>query len=241
MNHLRELIETIERGELEIVEEISEKDFPTARLIPAIKMGLEEAVCFSGDLTGVVGLKPIKELCGRLPFRSCYFEFDCTAAASQTLHLGILAQEMGEKLSLVCIRKLKESWLLLAVINSDGETVRGQCMGGGKVALDYFSFVRTYLTAMRCNNVQRTEIHPDEKLQKARAKRGKKPLFSYWTLELKQERTEGDPLGGTHASPRLHLRRGHPRQFAPGQWTWVQPCVVGNKAAGMVHKDYALA
>lgn len=99
--------------------------------------------------------------------------------------------------------------------------------------------VLKFLAAISCKNVKKVEHSPDEKLQKARAKRGKKPLFSYWTLELTDTKTEhGASLGGTHASPRLHLRRGHPRQFKPGEWTWVQPCVVGNKSLGMVHKDY---
>lgn len=95
-----------------------------------------------------------------------------------------------------------------------------------------------YLTLINCTNVVRTEHRPDAALQRARAKRGKKPLFSYWTLELQPDRSEGAHLGGTHTSPRLHLRRGHPRQYAPGKYTWVQPHVVGNKSLGMIHKDY---
>jgi hypothetical protein len=98
-----------------------------------------------------------------------------------------------------------------------------------------------FLSALNCTNIKRVEHRPDAKLQKARAKRGKQPLFSYWTLELDLSRAESsESLGGTHASPRLHLRRGHPRQYAPGKFTWVQPCAVGNKKAGMVHKDYAV-
>ncbi len=66
-------------------------------------------------------------------------------------------------------------------------------------------------------------------------KSDEKILISYLFAALKFVN-----FGGTHASPRLHLRRGHPRQYAPGKYCWVQPCVVGNKAAGMVHKDYAI-
>ena len=108
----------------------------------------------------------------------------------------------------------------------------------GKQVIDV---VLAFLSAINCTNVRRAEHKPDAKLQKARAKRGKQPLFSYWTLELDLSRPESsESLGGTHASPRLHLRRGHARQYAPGKWTWVQPCAVGNKSAGMVHKDYAM-
>jgi hypothetical protein len=99
--------------------------------------------------------------------------------------------------------------------------------------------VKAFLSALHCSNVRRHEHTPDAKLQKARAKRGKAPLFSYWTLQLDGKSERGENQGGTHASPRVHLRRGHPRQHAPGKWTWVQPHAVGNKARGVVHKDYS--
>jgi len=109
------------------------------------------------------------------------------------------------------------------------------------VAPEYVCAVRVFFTAMNCKNVVAKEVVHDAKLQKAREKRGKKPLFSFWTLELKQEKTEKcEGYGGTHNSPRLHLRRGHPREYAPGKWTWVQPCAVGNKALGLIHKDYRM-
>lgn len=66
------------------------------------------------------------------------------------------------------------------------------------------------------------------------------PLFSTWTLSINipKERRESVALGCSHASPRVHLRRGHPREYRPGLWTWVQPCAVGAKENGMIHKDY---
>ena len=30
------------------------------------------------------------------------------------------------------------------------------------------------------------------------------------------------------------------KQVMAIKWTWVQPCIVGNKSAGIVHKDYRL-
>lgn len=99
--------------------------------------------------------------------------------------------------------------------------------------------VKAFLSALHCSNVRRQEHAPDVKLQKARARRGKAPLFSYWTLQLDGKSDRGADHGGTHASPRVHLRRGHPRQYAPGKWTWVQAHAVGNRAAGIVHKDYS--
>lgn len=106
--------------------------------------------------------------------------------------------------------------------------------------MDLICILLRFLTALNCCNVRRTEHKPDTALQKARAKRGKQPLFSYWTLDidLDHAQTDRESMGGTHASPRLHLRRGHARQYAEGKYCWVQPHVVGNKKLGMVHKDY---
>ena len=47
-----------------------------------------------------------------------------------------------------------------------------------------------------------------------------------------------EPLGGTHASPRWHIRRGHWRQLADGRRVFVQACEVGDPARGGVVKDY---
>jgi len=107
------------------------------------------------------------------------------------------------------------------------------------VATAFLPLIKNYLMALNCNNIERIEHRPDEKLQRRRAKRGKKPLHSYWTLHIRQSSAQscGD---GTQASPRIHLRRGHARQYKPGKFTWVQPCVVRGQSPGIVEKDYAL-
>lgn len=105
----------------------------------------------------------------------------------------------------------------------------------------YRDWLGSFLTLLNCANVSRSEHHPGEQLQKARVRRGKLPLYSYWTLDLNLSPAgRGESGGGTHASPRLHLRRGHTRQYQPGKWCWINPCAVGNKKLGVVHKDYAV-
>ena len=44
--------------------------------------------------------------------------------------------------------------------------------------------------------------------------------------------------GGTHASPRWHIRRGHWRQLGDGRRVFVRECEVGDAARGGVVKDY---
>lgn len=96
-------------------------------------------------------------------------------------------------------------------------------------------------TLNQCSNVFiKNNTHPAA-LQKKRLKKGKLPLFEYKTLHVRPRNTDGKSKGtGTHASPRLHLRRGHIRRYKDGKKIWVQPCMVGNKKLGVVHKDYVI-
>lgn len=66
---------------------------------------------------------------------------------------------------------------------------------------------------LNCENVETVEIAANPKLNKARLAKGKQPFFSYKVLTLSADRqgnrlSEAGSLGGTHASPRMHL---HPR------------------------------
>jgi len=48
------------------------------------------------------------------------------------------------------------------------------------------------------------------------------------------------PKGGTHASPRWHVRRGHWRQYKTGKRVWIDNMEVGDKALGVVAHDYVV-
>ena len=66
-----------------------------------------------------------------------------------------------------------------------------------------------------------------------------------WTwhqVEIVPERLvrRSAPQGGTHASPRWHIRRGHWRQLADGRRIFVRECQVGDAANGGVLKDYTI-
>lgn len=66
-----------------------------------------------------------------------------------------------------------------------------------------------------------------------------------WTwhqVEIVPERLvrSPDPQGGTHASPRWHVRRGHWRQLADGRRIFVRACEVGDPERGGVIKDYII-
>lgn len=70
-------------------------------------------------------------------------------------------------------------------------------------------------------------------------KKGKPPLYDYRTVVIDPIKpAKREHLGGTHASPRQHDRRGHMRRLPGGRQVWVKPCRVGDAALGTVFHDY---
>lgn len=243
-NHLRELIEDIGNGKVMCMSGISDAiEAEVMRRVPSLS---NEAICFDGgDIENMSGLKPIKEI-AIPPFDTCWIEFAYEKHQADRVVFGMVIGDLKPGIGAFCFTKKTNQWMFVCYFSADGEKLKAigdsEQSDVGKTAQEFAALARTFFTAINCTNIRRVEHKPDAKLQNARAKRGKQPLFSYWTLELDLARAESsESRGGTHASPRLHLRRGHARQYAPSKWTWVQPCAVGNKKIGMVHKDYALA
>jgi len=68
-------------------------------------------------------------------------------------------------------------------------------------------------------------------------KKGKPPSYEWKTVTI-EPRTASNSLGGTHASPRLHDRRGHWRTMKSGKKVWVRQCKVGDPSKGVIFHDY---
>lgn len=84
--------------------------------------------------------------------------------------------------------------------------------------------------------------HIQQTLVNAKRKRkGKQPLISWHTVKIESPTEKREHQGGTHASPRLHDRRGHWRTYKSGKRGWVKSCKVGGATNGMVFKDYEVA
>ena len=74
-----------------------------------------------------------------------------------------------------------------------------------------------------------------------RIKRGKRPLYEFSTVVIPKPRPlYSDGKGGTHASPRLHERRGHFRKLKSGAEVWVRACKVGDVSNGAVLQTYVV-
>lgn len=97
-------------------------------------------------------------------------------------------------------------------------------------------------SVINCANVGTATIDPMAAINKKRLVNGKQPFFSYKILQLTDERQEArmGGAGGHHASPRMHLRRGHLRQLET-KVVWVRASMVNaGSPRGVVQKDYAV-
>jgi hypothetical protein len=84
-------------------------------------------------------------------------------------------------------------------------------------------------------------IPTDSFINRKRKAKGKSPVsFDWHTVEIGPKAINNEPQGGTHASPRLHDRRGHWRNCKNGKQVWVKACKVGDASKGVVFKNYRL-
>jgi hypothetical protein len=61
------------------------------------------------------------------------------------------------------------------------------------------------------------------------------------SIDPEQVKPKSPGLGGTHASPRWHIRRGHWRNLVDGRRIFIREFEVGDMARGGVVKDYEVA
>jgi hypothetical protein len=105
------------------------------------------------------------------------------------------------------------------------------------------AIVAIYMMTMGKNNFYMSVPTLEEAAtNRKRISKGKKPLieFKMAVIEGKKTAMSSTPHG-THASPRLHWRRGHWRTMTKsGKKTWIAPMEVGDEDNGRVIKTYAI-
>ena len=106
---------------------------------------------------------------------------------------------------------------------------------------DEVSAVLEMCEALTCGNVSTEPLEKiDVAKQAKRARQGKLPMYETRVLTISGEVSgRRDSLGGTHSSPRQHLRRGHIRRLPKGN-IWVNSAVVGNPLKGIIEKSYEI-
>ena len=69
---------------------------------------------------------------------------------------------------------------------------------------------------------------------------GKTPSYDWTTVVVTATPPKQESRGGTHASPRLHDRRGHIRRLRSGKNVWVKAHKVGDATLGTIFHDYQI-
>lgn len=251
--YVNQILDEMNRGGFIHAEDSIEHE--NVKLITSVfKNNISSIVNFHiGDLDDIDGFKYIKEL-SCLPYKHCFFSFYLSNIKENRKDLkgiDVRVREDPPTTEIISFSRNESFWWLhgCAIAKHDmfdngleyGDSFPFEVVGNhlfDKYILEIIFGIKCFLTAMNCKNVSTVKNNPPVNLNKKREKKGKLPLFSYYTLELNGRNEKGKLQGGTHSSPRVHLRRGHPREYRPGKWTWVQPCVVGNKKMGIIHKDY---
>lgn len=248
-NSLRKVIELAEKQEIDKI--IDFEDDADGLLATFCRLS-ESAICFDcGDAENLCKFSIQTEL-QRLPYDRCWFEFQAITDKFPLVSTGIFCVDLldGTVFSIIFNKRSGREWVLHGYFRfrvEDNKVKTGHYPGGDPEVVEYNNFysqvLYLFLSALNCSNVKRIESKPPEKLNKKRKEIGKKPIFSTWTLHIDLDHPANIQHRGTgtHASPRVHLRRGHIRRYKNGKFIWIQALVVGNKKLGLVHKDYAVA
>lgn len=114
--------------------------------------------------------------------------------------------------------------------------------GNPEIARGLLATVGVWLLSLSHESVAYTPIARKSLINTKRAAKGKGPvLFDWHTVIVAPATQKGPHLGGTHASPRRHDRRGHWRQCKSGKRVWIKSCKVGDVGKGVIFKDYQIS
>ncbi|MEX3983622.1 hypothetical protein AB4Y45_32090 [Paraburkholderia sp. EG287A] len=108
--------------------------------------------------------------------------------------------------------------------------------------IDETRVVYEFLAAVNCSNVGTSETAAPRMLNERRQKKGRTLFYPYKTLNLfPPGRRSSRDGGGTHDSPDVHLRRGHPRRLHEmhgGETVWINATTVNAGQGEMREQVY---
>ncbi len=192
----------------------------------------------SNDVTTIDGSDPIAS---RLAFPQCAFAYTedgdpgvllMTQLNETSIHVSGLASHRSQWFE---VRPLTLIYDQAAGYSGEGKGVTSEQLRTALVNVAYCARLLDQGASAFAIDAQRCHINT------ARAKKGKGPLkFTWHTVTIAPRPGPNERKGGTHASPRLHDRRGHWRTYASGKRGWVKECKVGSPSKGIVFKDYKI-
>lgn len=168
-----------------------------------------------------------KEL--RAPYPACAFEF---LVLGRSVICLVFDDESG-RVTIRLMLDLDDAWF---VVNSGDQ--------GNEQQAEFFVHIihqaKATLLAIDAQLAVRNLVRAPIALNRKRQSSGRHPVYDHHVVDLcpkaKADRFDG---GGTHASPRLHFRRGHWRHFTTHR-TWISACLVGNPDLGFLSKHYVV-
>lgn len=128
----------------------------------------------------------------------------------------------------------KDGNVAIAIYGSN-QIIRDNCA-------DEIGCLLNFLNALQCSNIHIEKVLSNKKEKKHKIKSAL-PFDSYHILTVDTNKTLGEShgLGGTHRSPREHMRRGHIRHYSTGLKIWINSMVVNyGKQGGKITKDYLI-
>jgi hypothetical protein len=116
----------------------------------------------------------------------------------------------------------------------------------GKTPKEKFDNYCAFLIELMANGIDKINSSksvvytPCLKKKKSSSAKNRKTFVEWHTVVLEPKITARSNLGGTHASPRFHERRGHWRTLKSGKKTWINSMKVGKLENGIILKDYVV-
>lgn len=102
--------------------------------------------------------------------------------------------------------------------------------------------IRAVCIALDSEVAETTVVRAPHKLNRAREKVGKLPLFDHHVVDLSRRRRlvpAADGVAGEGTKRRMHFVRGHWRHYANGK-TWIKWHLRGSPDLGFIDKEYRL-
>lgn len=167
----------------------------------------------------------------KLPFPRSIFELEFDGK-----RLILDLDEQGDSFGVILFVRSPNSWIN---INATSGDTKDHHLSNILLNLCY-NQVRATCIALETEIAEQTISKAPEKLNRARAKHGKKPLPDHYFVNLHRKYRERKRAEnpGTGAKRRLHFRRGHKRTYANGVELWIKWMLVGDPDLGWVSHTY---
>jgi len=206
------------------------------------------------DATGMfqdkthVGSDPLLEC--RPPFEKCMvvFEGKTTSGNPMEMFMTVVGTDPEDGIVMSVWRApaggqpIASPMLVYAI---DGSQVRYGAIDeneqiGEKEAQMILGFVSAWYNSLSQRVQSYKPILRNTFTNRRKIQQGKAPTYDWTTVHIEPAKPRLDSKGRTHASPRLHDRRGHLRRLTTGKNVWVKACKVGDASKGAIFHDYKI-